>query len=198
MNKVLPLPTAFLPSILYFQKLLRSNFVIEINESYNKQTIRNRYEILTSNGIQLLSIPVVHGKGKKLLTKDIAIDYSTKWRVLHARAIKTAYASSPYFEDYYDGLTEILLKDHELLIDKNNEMLNFLFSSLDLEFPITYTNDFITSNEANLAFNYLDKEDELGFSYQQVIGFSPSFVPNLSMIDLLFNEGPMARKLVFP
>ena len=77
-------------------------------------------------------------------------------------------------------------------------MLNFLFSSLDLEFSITYTNDFITSNEANLAFNYLDKEDELGFSYQQVIGFSPSFVPNLSMIDLLFNEGPMARKLVFP
>ena len=193
MNKLHPLPTAYLPSIAYFQEFLRSDFLLEVNESYVKQTFRNRCEILTSNGIQQLSIPVVHGKGKKLKTKEVEIDYSTNWQTLHSRAIKTAYASSPYFEDYFLELNSIINKNHQFLIDKNTELLYFLCKSLDIKIELIESTEFVLNNENVLTRNFLERNIDIGFIYQQVIGFSSEFVSNLSMVDLLFNEGPIAR-----
>ena len=197
MNKLHPLPTAYLPSIAYFQEFLRSDYFLEVNESYVKQTFRNRCEILTSNGIQQLSIPVVHGKGKKLKTKEVEIDYSTNWQTLHSRAIKTAYASSPYFEDYFQDLNSIINKNHQFLIDKNTELLYFLCKCLDISIELIVTSEFVLNNEKNLSRNFLERNIDIGFGYQQVIGFSNEFVSNLSLVDLLFNEGPMARKQLF-
>ncbi|MFM7473650.1 MAG: WbqC family protein [Crocinitomicaceae bacterium] len=193
MNNLQPLPTAYLPSISYFQEFLGSHFYVEVNESYIKQTFRNRCEILTSNGIQQLSIPVVHGKEKKLKSKEVEIDYSTNWQTLHSRAIRTAYASSPYFEDYFQELDYIINKNHQFLIDKNSELLYFLCKSLDIKIELIETTEFVLNNENILTRNFLERNIDIGFVYQQVIGFSTEFVSNLSMVDLLFNEGPMAR-----
>ena len=161
-----------------------------------KQSLRNRCEILTSNGIQLLTVPVQHGKEKKIQTKDVLIDYSTNWQLIHVRALQTAYASAPYFEDYQSDVFQIILKKHQYLVEKNIQILDFLLNILDLNKTITYTESFLGDNEKSQSNKFIGRNKEVGFKYQQIIGFHSEFVSNLSMLDLLFNEGPISRKLL--
>jgi hypothetical protein len=189
-------PTAYFPSIDYLNVFFeQSNSVIEIQESFPKQTIRNRCEILTSNGIHRLSVPVTKINGSKTLTKDIGIDYSKKWQNEHWRAIQSAYASSPYFEDYGFRVKEIIYNCPESLTKLNLVILKFIFEILDLnpeinlseKYKIDYDLDF-----RNTDFMIRQPID----NYQQVFSYDKEFTSNLSFLDLLFNEGPFMRKWI--
>jgi hypothetical protein len=127
------LPIAYFPSVHYLKEYFSEESThLEIHENFVKQSIRNRCEILSGNGVLRLSIPLNHSNGIKIKTKDIRIDFGKSWQTNHWKAIKSAYASAPYFEDYEQQINQILLSKDEFLLDKNQRIFEFLFSILEI------------------------------------------------------------------
>jgi hypothetical protein len=189
-------PTAYFPSISYLNAFFSTDSpFIEIHENFPKQTIRNRCEILTSNGVLILSVPVVHFSGRKEKTSEIRIDYSKNWQLDHIRAIQSAYASSPYFEEYFQDVQELIKEKNDLLIEKNNQILCFLNQLLDKKSKFNFTSEF-QNKIASQKSLFLERETLNKKEYQQVFSYSKPFVPNLSMLDLIFNEGPFCRNWI--
>ncbi|EFK96299.1 WbqC-like protein family, partial [sediment metagenome] len=109
--------TAYLPPVAYFSMLFYADEVlIENKENYVKQTYRNRCYILSANGPQLLSVPVLLGSFHKTNIKDIRIDYTKRWQQVHLRAMTSSYRSSPYFEYYFDRIEKIISTNHEFIL----------------------------------------------------------------------------------
>lgn len=189
-------PTAYFPSISYLNAFFSTDSpFIEIHENFPKQTIRNRCEILTSNGVLILSVPVVHFSGTKQKTSEIRIDYSKNWQLDHIRAIQSAYASSPYFEEYFQDVQDLIKEKNDLLIEKNNQILCFLNQLLDKKSKFNFTSEF-QNKIASQKSLFLERETLNKKEYQQVFSYSKPFVPNLSMLDLIFNEGPFCRNWI--
>ncbi len=190
-------PTAYFPSIGYIQKLIHFGEIqIDLGEHYIKQTIRNRCEILTSNGVLKLSVPLVHDKTKKLGTQEIEIDYSQRWQSIHWRAITSAYASSPYFDDYALEIKTLIEQEDTFLYSKNQAILAKIIELLALPLKIHYSKSYVEEEPNDYrAYDFLQRES-LSINYQQVFGYDQAFTDNLSSLDLLFNEGPMARTLL--
>ena len=189
-------PTAYFPSINYLKALFGCEQpLIEIHENYLKQTIRNRSEILTSNGILTLSIPVLHNSSGKQLTKDVRIDYSKNWQIDHWRAIQSAYAAAPYFEDYFEEIKSLINYRSSFLLEKNEQIIGFIESILEIKSNYAYTSKF--ENKIVSQKNLFLEHDETDVKpYQQVFGYDKLFVPNMSILDLIFNEGPFCRKWI--
>ena len=189
------LPTSYLPPIEYFYFLMQyETIVIEQYETFPKQTLRNRAEILTDKGKFLLSIPVVKPEGNHSKTADIRICYSQDWIQKHWRAIESAYNSSPFFLYYKDELLRILQQKKERLLDLNDDLLRFFLQKLKIRTTIKYSSRFYKEIEIQPACNLLDKnETSLDYpTYHQVFSERNGFISNVSIIDLLFNKGPEA------
>jgi hypothetical protein len=188
-------PTAYFPSIEYLKAYFKEPSTrIEIQETYPKQTLRNRCEILTSNGIHRLTVPVIRIHGSKTKTKDIEIEMG-KWQNDHWRAIQSAYAAAPYFEDYAEDIHNIIYKSPKYLVELNDNILEFIHGILDTPIKIENTTNYSTAqhnDSRNTDFMTRTNMKE----YQQVFGYDREFTPNLSVIDVLFNEGPFIRKWI--
>ena len=191
------LPIAYFPSIHYLKEyFLEATTYLEIHENFVKQSIRNRCEILSGNGILRLSIPLNHSNGIKINTKDIRIDFGKSWQTNHWKAIKSAYASAPYFEDYEQQINQILLAKDEFLVDKTHRIFEFLFSILEINKTIGYTKIYAEQTERDFrTFDFMQNSFEIK-EYQQVFSYGKGFYSNLSMIDLLMNEGPFIRNWI--
>ena len=191
------LPIAYFPSVHYLKVYLSDpDSVLEIHENFVKQTIRNRCEILSGNGILRLSIPLNHSSGIKIKTKDIRIDFGKSWQINHWKAIKSAYASAPYFEDYEQQINQILLSKDEFLLDKNQRIFEFLFSILEINKTISYTKIYSDQTDRDYINTDFLKNSFVMKEYQQVFSYGNEFRSNLSMIDLLMNEGPFIRNWI--
>jgi hypothetical protein len=199
-NHNIILSTAYLPNLQYFSKLLHEEIVIEQHENYLKQTFRNRCEILTANGIMPLTVPVEHS-GTKIKIRDVKIDYSNNWQRLHWRTIDTAYRSSPFFVYYADDFLPFYEKKEKFLFDLNCKMLDKLLELTGLKTIITLSNNYLHNCDMdyrNLISPKNKLEDPAFFpvQYYQVFSQKFGFQPNLSILDLLCNEGNNSYSII--
>jgi hypothetical protein len=200
-NKLV-LPLNYFPNIQYYSLLAGKDVEIEVHDNFRRKTYRNRCEIATANGVINLTVPVTKTQ-PKIKIKDLKISYTEDWQNNHIRAIRSAYGSSPYFEYYFDDITalisqnEIYLKDLNLkIIDKINQLL-----SIDSKYKLTKDyipdadNDFRELILPKFRINSQDKTYK-SIEYIQVFSDRRSFESNLSILDLLFNEGPNAAMII--
>lgn len=185
MNTLL-LPTSYMPPLNYVALLLKSSCaIIEIHETFPKQTHRNRCEILTSNGIMRLSVPVVRTNGNHTLTQDITVSYAERWNIQHIRAIESAYNTAPYFLYLWDPLKAILLERHERLIDLNTKLMDYLLSKLSIECQLNYSEEYLSGQQTADSTQPLDLRDM--FAHNK--GINPIEQPsNPSPINLSTNS----------
>ena len=202
-------PTLFSPIIQFVVLVNAEDIVFELKDNFQKQTYRNRYVIYGANGKQILTVPVIHTqKGNKLKTKDIKIDHSTHWYKLHIRSLQSAYRSSPFYEFYEDEILPIFYKKHKYLIDLNLDSIEMISDCLQVDFNYQKTDVYQLEIEKEQDYRFLAKakseENFLLQKYMQVFDDKYGFIPNLSILDLVFNEGPNAlmyleahKKLLF-
>ncbi|MEA3318333.1 MAG: WbqC family protein [Bacteroidota bacterium] len=199
------LSTSYLAPIQYYSKFIKYNKVlIERYENYIKQTYRNRCIIYSANGLVNLTIPVKKDKTKTYI-KDITIDYDTNWRKLHWKSIESSYRSSPFFEFFEDDLFPFYTKKFKYLIDYNTELQNLMLDNIGIEnIQFNYTNeyykgsDILDYREVFHPKKSMAKEDKYykPEKYHQVFNNKHGWKANLSIIDLLFNEGPNAINIL--
>jgi hypothetical protein len=183
-------PGAYFGNIAYFIGLINAEeIIIDLGEHFVKQTIRTRCTILGANGPLNLSIPVIRPNGSKTQMKDVLIEYKENWMKNHWKAIESAYASSPYFEAYDREIKEILDKRYKYLRDIQEASSDFIIDQLELPISLAHSE---TYWEGDAIDHRNDKFDEPTKSYIQVFDHEQSF-SGISIIDLLMNEGPMAR-----
>jgi hypothetical protein len=186
------IPTYFSPISQYHALLNSNSITFEVEDNYQKQTYRNRCYIYGANGKQLLNIPVsIPKSSKKTKSKDILVENSN-WQKQHYKSFEAAYNHSPFFEFYKDDLQKIFSKKYTYLLDVNLDSFNFIKNALEL--PIEYK--FSKTYEENKPNDFRDLADskkkvEISFlSYIQMFDQKFGFLKNLSILDLLFMEGP--------
>ena len=188
--------TAYFPSISYMARFLAEDEpFVEIWETYHKQTYRNRCRVMTANGVESLSVPVVKVNGNHTMTKDMVISPIEPWQHIHSRCLESAYKASPYFDHYYDYLRPIFEGHFERLVDLNNAALKAVIKMLKANKEIVYTTDYVREAENDLreAFSPKKQVDASLFpAYYQVFSEKYPFAPDLSVLDLIFNMGPEA------
>ena len=192
------LATAYFPPIEYFALLARYSVVyMEACENYQKQSWRNRCRILTANGVESLNVPVVHENGTfSLPIKEIRVEYTTPWVLRTERAIESAYSSSPFFIYYKDALFSILDSHPETLWELNRRLIDFFCAKIGISPSILETADYSQAAEDYRELihpkrpNTIMRDLGLERPYWQVFRDKFGFVPGLSIMDLLFNEGP--------
>jgi hypothetical protein len=196
------LSTSYFPNIQYFSKLLlHRQVIVEIYETYQKQSYRNRCTIFGANGPMDLTIPVIKPNGNHTLTKDIEIEYETNWQQVHWKAIVSAYGHSPFFDIFEEELVHLFEKKEKFLIDFNHKILSQIQESLGIKFNIIFSENFVPVSDHQFDFRNsihpkvrMVKPDN-NFNplpYFQVFANVFGNHTNLSFIDLMFNEGPQA------
>jgi hypothetical protein len=197
--KILLHPSYF-PSISHFAAIAQSDKVtFEIEDNFQKQTNRNRTYIYSPNGIQMLNIPIKHTKLHHQKTKDIKIEPEFDWQKQHFKSLEAAYRSSPFFEFFEDDLLPIFQKKHTFLMDLNMEAFEIICKCLRMKIEydktIEYFHDINDSQVSDFRYLINGKKDNFVFeNYTQVFDDKHGFINNLSVLDLLFNEGKYAME----
>lgn len=190
--------TAYFPPVQYFKKLKNySEILIEHHEHFEKQTYRNRCTIYGANGKLNLTIPLNYWKDKTK-TKDITICNDENWQQLHRKSIESAYRKSPYFEFYEDEFAAFFSKNKfKFLIELNEAVLNKITALLKMNPEINFTSEYKKEYKNTHDFRTIisPKKKSQGkdfIPYQQTFENKHGFIPNLSILDLIFNQGPRA------
>ena len=192
------LSTAYFPPISYFSLIINHDLtLIETDENYLKQTYRNRCIIHAPGGKQSLSVPVERGSFHKTALRDLKIDYSRPWQKLHIKALNTSYNSSAFYEFFMDDIKKVIMKRNKFLLDLNNEALFLVCNMIGIEANIDFTGEFLHTYEDADDMRYsLGPKGGKGKSlisdirYFQVFAQDNGFIPDLSILDLIFNMGP--------
>lgn len=192
MKTILLHPTYF-PSIEQMAYMAQADKVVwEFQDNYQKQTYRNRTYIAHSNGELLLNMPIKHQRGQRQKTKDVLAVDDFPWQSQHFKSLQIAYRTSPFFEYYEDDLEHLFIKPVLNIIDHNIHIINTLNEFIGLDIKTDKTTTYKTSPEIlDLRF-LVDAKRKSNFTtepYVQVLEANHGFLPNLSILDLLFNEG---------
>jgi len=191
------LTTAYFPPVQYFAEIVNhKNVFIEIHENYLKQSYRNRCIIYSANGPLSLVVPVKLGSFHKITIRDLRIDNSGRWQTMHLRALKAAYSSTAFYEFFIDELTGFFTDRFEYLLDLNFAIALKMFEIIGIDSSLNRTDSFCHSYlyADDLRYRLHPKKNEVTDrfdlpSYFQVFGIENGFIPNLSLLDLIFNMG---------
>lgn len=185
-------PTYF-PSISHYTAMLQADEItFEVEDNFQKQTNRNRMYIYSPNGLQMLNIPVKHSKNQRHKFKDVRIENAFGWQKNHFKSLEAAYRTSPFFEFFEDDLRPIFEKKQEFLMDLNFQIFDIINDCLGVDLPLTKTEEYFHKIEDTSDFRYLvngKKDTFINEEYTQVFEDKHGFIQNLSILDLLFNEG---------
>ncbi len=183
-------PISFFAVILDFEMLK-----LEACENFQKRSYRNRYRIGSTQGVLELSIPLVKGKNQQQSIRDVMICRSNNWPVQHLRALQSSYGKTAYFQYYKDELQDLFMNKTSYLFEFNVSVLECLINWLGLRVSLEFTKQF----ELNAAPGSLDLRNQIKLKqsisnqiipYYQVYSEKIGFIPNLSILDLLFHKGP--------
>jgi hypothetical protein len=191
------LPVFYLPPISWFAVfLLADEVVLEQSENFPKQTYRNRATVYGANGRLSLIVPI-HHNGKRRMS-EIEVSKREKWQKLHWKAIESAYSSSPYFEHYGSEVKELIEQSELNLNAFNFKIHQRIVAWLQLPIKIDFTKTFEVHVPENLDFrmDFNQREEAVCYQYQQVFSPHNKFEGDLSILDAIFNLGPMARNIV--
>ncbi len=193
------LPITYAGDIGYYARLLREHCIIDVHENWVKQSMRNRQSIVCAAGVLTLSVNVC-GRGSRMLTRDVRIDYSKRWQHRHWNSIVSAYRNSPYFDFYESAFEPFYTRRFDFLID------------LNLEYTHTVLKILGSDKEAGLSDGYIspapglvDLRDKKAQTlcypdmlppYTQVFSDRMPFAANMSILDLIFSEGPLSRQYI--
>ncbi|MGL5272455.1 MAG: WbqC family protein [Phocaeicola sp.] len=199
-NKRVLLTSAYLAPISYYAKLYAySQVILEQHDHYIKQTYRNRCTIAAANGALSLTIPTEKSEGAKCLMKDIRISEHGNWRHTHWNALVAAYRNTPFFEYYADDFKAIYDRKTPFLIDFNEEFCQLICKLIDIEpailrtesYQLASTPDIVDCRELIHPKVPLASDTQfVATPYYQVFKEKHGFLPNMSIVDLLFNMGP--------
>jgi len=188
-------PTYF-PSISHYVAMAQADSItFEIEDNFQKQTNRNRTYIYSPNGIQILNIPIKHSKEKHQKTKEVKLETSFDWQKQHFKSLEAAYRTSPFFEYFEDEISPIYTKKHTFLMDLNFETMEIVSKCLRMKFEFNKTTEYFHEVSDYQDFRILangKKDTSIFDNYTQVFGEKHGFINNLSILDLLFNEGRYA------
>jgi len=188
-------PTYF-PSISHYVAMAQADSItFEIEDNFQKQTNRNRTYIYSPNGIQILNIPIKHSKEKHQKTKEVKLETSFDWQKQHFKSLEAAYRTSPFFEYFEDEISPIYTKKHTFLMDLNFETMEIVSKCLRMKFEFNKTTEYFHEVSDYQDFRILangKKDNSIFDNYTQVFGEKHGFINNLSILDLLFNEGRYA------
>lgn len=192
--KEIVLSTAYLPSIEYFAFIAKSEvFFMEDAETYQKQSYRNRANIMTAGGVQMLILPTRHETQRSCI-RDVRIDYKCPWQLKHWRAIESAYSGTPYFLYFRDFLYPFFERKYEFLLDYNLALTEALLQLFKIKKAPVFTGTFEKEYHERLDLRNLIHPKKASLfqetPYHQVFDDRFPFTGNLSVIDLLFNAGP--------
>lgn len=195
-NNDILLSTAYFAPVAWYAAVAHSHSAqIEACETFQKQSWRNRCCIYSPDGVQQLLVPVLHA-GSRFI-RDIRIDYSKNWLHHHRRAIATAYGPTPFFKYYWDELDAILGRRFEFLFDLNQALSQRILAMLSIERPLQLTTEYESAPTGlkDLRSAIHPKRELQGSDfkpYYQIFSDRHGWLPNLSILDLLFSEGPAA------
>jgi len=187
--------TAYWAPISYYQLAAQSDFVqIEQHEFYQKQSYRNRCTILTANGPLPLVVPIL--RPHHCIIRDVRIDYSKPWQKIHWRAIEAAYRSSAFFEEYHADIQRVYTQEIPFLFDLNTQLWALSQHLVGISFSWDVTNHFSRPSGRQDDYRFMihpkEKRKPEGLAlhpYFQVFAHKFGFVSDLSILDLIFNEG---------
>ncbi|WBX72050.1 WbqC family protein [Tenacibaculum retecalamus] len=190
------IPTYFAPISQYAAVYKSDSVVFEFEDNYQKQTYRNRCYIYGANGKLTLNIPVKHLlKENRKKTKDTLVDNDSQWQQQHFKSLQSAYRSSPFFEFFEDDIAKIFNKKYTYLQDVNIDTHLFITDALQIDTSFSKTENYeVTANNLdfrNLAIAKKGVTIEIE-TYIQMFDDKHGFIPNLSILDLLFMEGTNA------
>jgi len=189
----------YAPCIEYVSLLLKADEVLlETSSFFQKGSYRNRCHIYGANGLLRLSVPLKHGKNQRKTMKEVEISYDHPWQSLHWESLCSAYRSSPYFEFYEDDLRHLYKQEEQYLANFNHQLMTTVCELIGMEYQPIQTESYEESYEGcidlregihpNPLKNKTLKRDME--PYIQVFNQKHGFIPNLSILDLLFHEGP--------
>ena len=194
------LSCAYLPPIDYFRAIKNSKqWKVEQWENYQKQSYRSRCHIYSANGLLPLYIPIERDRGLSIPIREIKIDNSKEWQIHHWRALVSAYRSSPFFDYYKDDLYIFYTNKYEYLFEYNIALLSCILELIGFPEHIEFTLNYKVETELCDYRNEIHPKKVSPFvsenkkgKYHQVFAHKHGYISNLSIVDLLFNEGPQS------
>ena len=194
----------FAPSILFKTLCFKTYLIFEQYEAFQKRSFRNRCVVAGGNGPVVLSIPLRKGRNQKTFTRDVEIDNDSSWQIHHWRTIVSCYSRSAWFEFYRDELEELYRTSFTLLCDWNRTCFEWVVEKLEFPLSVSLTDKWNKVYDSGTAEDWRNKLlpnsiDALfpeAFGYRQVFEDQTGFIPNLSILDLLFCEGKNARDIL--